>query len=125
MRYLGIDYGAKRIGLALSDPEERMAFPYGTVGHVDDVMAVVKKEGVGGIFIGFPKAPKGLKSGAIEALRRFAAELGREVQLPIVFEDEMFTTKIAEEHTVREKADAAAAALILQSYLDRQVKRVK
>ncbi|MBI2055652.1 MAG: Holliday junction resolvase RuvX, partial [Candidatus Sungbacteria bacterium] len=49
MRYMGIDYGAKRIGLALSDEQGFIAFPYAAVENLDDICAVIKKERVGAV----------------------------------------------------------------------------
>jgi putative Holliday junction resolvase len=120
MRYLGIDYGEKRIGLALSDPEGCLAFPHDTVGNIGDVVAAAKREGVGKIVVGLPISFGGGESHQAEQIRQFAAELESRVELPIVFENEVFTSKIAEKMSPSEKADASAAALILQSYLDRQ-----
>ena len=99
MRYLGIDYGQKRIGLALSDPEGRMAFPRATVQTLGEVAA--------------------------KAVLRFVADLREKVQLPIALENELLTSALARRHTRREKADASAAALILQSYLDRKNAKIK
>ena len=120
MRYLGIDYGKKRIGLALTDPEGRLAFPYGTVASIEEVSAVIRKENAGKVIVGVPMPLRGRESKQVRAVRAFAARLKKAVGLPIEFENEMFTTKIAELYTKKEKADASAAALILQSYLDRQ-----
>lgn len=125
MRYLGIDYGEKRIGLALSDPEGRIAFPHATVGRLEDVLAVIARQGVGAIAIGLPLALDGVDTDETRTVRAFAARLAESVQLPIVFENEAFTTKIAEYHTARAKVDASAAALVLQSYLDRQSAKSK
>ncbi len=125
MRYLGIDYGKKRIGLALSDPEGRMAFPAATVEREGEILEFIAEKEIAAIVIGLPLGLDGGESDASSRARAFAARLGTSVQLPIAFENEMFTTKIAEEHSSGEHADAAAAALILQSYLDKQVKQVK
>ena len=119
MRYLGIDYGEKRIGLALSDPEGHMAFPEMTVERDDDIFKIIAGKGVGEIVIGLPLRLDGGESEESRRVRSFAARLGKSVQLPIAFENEAFTTKIAQEHSSPAHADAAAAALILQSYLDR------
>lgn len=119
MCYLGIDYGEKRIGLALSDVEGRMAFPHDTVGNIADVVAAAKREGVGKVVVGVPISFGGNESEQAEHIRRFAAELSSAVELPVVFENEVFTSKIAERMSSREHADESAAALILQSYLDR------
>ena len=120
MRYLGIDYGAKRIGLALSDSEGSIAFPHATVGSVEEVVEVISREGVERVIIGLPLTLHGKESDESARVRQFVSELSKRVQLPIAFENEVFTTKLAERHTPREKADASAAALILQSYLDRE-----
>lgn len=125
MRYLGIDYGEKRIGLALSDPEGRIAFPHATVGRLEDICAVIPQQEVGAIIIGLPLALDGADTDETRMVRAFAARLAELLPLPVVFENEMFTTKIAEAHSATEHADAAAAALILQSYLDKQIKQVK
>ena len=55
----------------------------------------------------------------MKTVERFAAALGHAVKLEIGFENEMFTSKIAERSSPKDKADAAAAAIILQSYLDK------
>lgn len=120
MRYLGIDYGSKRIGIALSDSQGHLAFPYGVVGRIEDVFAVIRKENVSKVIVGLPIPLRGRESSETKAVRRFAAKLKHALRLPIEFESEMFTTKIAERYTAKEKADASAAALILQSYLDKQ-----
>ena len=119
MRYLGIDYGEKRIGLALSDPEAKIAFPHSTVANIPDILKVIKDEGAGEIVVGLPYSLDGSESKQAEVIRGFAAELKSAVELPIVFENELFTSKIAEATSSREHTDAAAAALILQSFLDR------
>ncbi len=144
MRYLGIDYGAKRIGLALSDEHGIIAFPYAAVKNLDDVCAVIKKEGVGTVVVGWPLSSTGREGGQAKEVREFAAKLAKKLKLQeavnrlnllksdfnrltvgIEFENELFTTKIAERHTAKVKTDASAAALILQTYLDKRVKQVK
>lgn len=120
MRYLGIDYGTKRIGLALSDPEGRLAFPGRTVSSLAEVIAAVHRGNVQAVVIGLPRDRCGRDTQTALAARAFARELAESVQLPVTFEDEAFTTKIARQSSPEEKADAAAAALMLQSYLDKQ-----
>ncbi len=119
MRYLGIDYGQKKIGLALSDPEGRIAFPHSTARTLEEAAAIATREGVGAVVIGLPIPFRGRPSAQTRAVRAFAARLERALQLPMAFENEVFTTKLAERHTAKGKADASAAALILQSYLDK------
>lgn len=120
MRFLGIDYGKKRIGIALSDPGGLIAFPHGTVKTLKDIVALVKKEEPEAIVIGLPVPFGGRPSEQTREVRTFAARLREAVQLPIAFENEVLTTKIARRHAEPGKTDAAAAAIILQAYLDRK-----
>ncbi len=122
MRYLGIDYGERRIGLAVSDAEGRIAFPRDTVSNLQDVIDFIKRELVETVVLGLPCALDGHDTTETLAVKRFAAKLKSKVELPMVLENEMYTSKIAEATSSKEHADAAAAALILQSYLDKQVK---
>ncbi|OHA08963.1 MAG: hypothetical protein A3B37_02960 [Candidatus Sungbacteria bacterium RIFCSPLOWO2_01_FULL_59_16] len=125
MRYLGIDYGQKRIGLALSDPEGRMAFPRATVQTLGEVAAVLQAAGARRIVVGLPLDARGRFGPPAKAVLRFVADLREKVQLPIALENELLTSALARRHTRREKADASAAALILQSYLDRKNAKIK
>lgn len=118
MRYLGVDYGGKRIGLALSDAEGRIAFPHATVNNLDGVLTVIRTLGVGAVVIGLPLTLARKDSAETRAVWAFADALRERVQLPVLLEDETFTTKIAEAHGMKGRADASAAALILQAYLD-------
>lgn len=135
MRYLGIDYGKNKIGLALSDEDGRMAFPYSVVHNIREAADAAIREGVRTVVVGLPLSATGGDSSETAAARKFAEDLEEELEsihknrpgdksgkIPIVFENELFTTKIAERHTAKDKADASAAALILQSYLDKQHK---
>lgn len=125
MRFLGIDYGKKRIGIALSDSGGLIAFPHGTAKTLQDIVALIKKEEPERIVIGLPIPFGGRESLQTREVRAFAARLRAAVQLPIAFENEVLTTKIARRNAVAGKADAAAAALILQAYLDRNGQKPK
>ncbi|RJQ36026.1 Holliday junction resolvase RuvX, partial [Candidatus Parcubacteria bacterium] len=120
MRYLGIDYGKARIGLALSDPSGRIAFPHTIVHTLAEVVAEAREAGVEAVVIGLPLSFSGRPSPETQGIRAFAAKLGRTLQLPIEFENEVLTTKIAEQSSGKRRVDASAAALILQSFLDRK-----
>lgn len=122
MRYLGIDYGSKRVGLAVSDQGGIIAFPHGTVKTIADVVKIIRLEKIGKVIIGFPLGHGGQETIQTKDTRVFAAALGKAVSLPIEFENEAFTTKIAKRHSPKSAVDASAAAIILQSYLDKQYK---
>lgn len=143
MRYLGIDYGAKRIGLALSDKEGNMAFPYKIIKNdlelVDNIHNICGKEEVSAIVLGESTDLSGKPNKIMGSIEEFKRNLEGELDLPIYFEKEFMTTvfargnqgkeinnakKVASSATRREgggkKIDDSAAALILQRYLDRK-----
>ena len=132
MRYLGIDYGGKRIGIALSDPGGRLAFPETVISHgntqkaAEKIKAILEKEEVSKIIVGLPLGLDGKETAESVEVRQFTEGLKKRTMLPMEFENEMFTTRMAKHPGVKkDRLDASAAAIILQSYLDKQVKRVK
>lgn len=122
MRYLGIDYGGKRIGVALTDEGGRMAFPYGII--INDtktwgrIRELCEKEAVGKIILGLPLDMQGRETAMTREVRAFGIRLGEETGLEIILQNEMLSTKEAEHFQGHHKQiDASAAALILDSYL--------
>ena len=125
MRYLGIDYGAKRIGLALSDEEKHLAFPYRTIHNTktlfNEITAVIKQEGVERIVVGLPVPFSGGESEQTRKVKKFMEKLKKISGVPVDTENEIFTTKMAERSGIASKhIDKAAAAIILQSCLDKK-----
>lgn len=123
MKILGIDYGLKWIGVAISDDERKMAFPYGTLennskffSHLNEI---IKKESIYKIVIGLPLNKKMKATSQTTEVENWAEKLIKEVDLPIDFENEIFTSKIADTYEAKNK-HSAAAAILLQSYLDRK-----
>jgi putative holliday junction resolvase len=132
-RLLGLDFGTKRVGLAVSDDEQRLAVPLETYTvrnrDVDGrhLVAVIQDYRIVGLVVGLPLhmgGEEGLKAG--EA-RQFGAWAGKVTSLPIAFWDERLSTSLADEHlsaaNVKSKKrkllrDKIAAQIILQSYLD-------
>lgn len=124
MRYLGIDYGKKRVGVAISDEAGRLAFPKTTVwaenteNCLAQLAAIIQAEGVSEAVIGKPKY-FGENRAWIQSIEGFAEALRERCGVVVHFADEMFTTRLAGQFSSENK-DAAAAALILQSFLDRR-----
>lgn len=121
-KYLGIDWGEKRIGLALAESETEIALPLATVGTLAEVLAAIEKEGVTDIVVGRP----GKMSGAAAdnpAWKEFVRLLEERAGQPVIFFDERLSSLAADalEGTDKEKAerDEVAATIILQDYLDR------
>ena len=126
MRYLGIDYGEKRIGIALSDEEGVLAFPYaviqnkGDVGIMRVIQKIIRDEDIGRIIVGVPRSFSGDDTGQTKTILRFLKKLRSRVLSSVEEEDEILTTRLVNAEGMKKKhADAAAAAVILQSYLDK------
>ena len=125
MRLLGIDYGTKRIGLALSDPSGRFASPYQVIENSVNAIAVIKKavidNEVGKIVIGKSLNYKGEANPIMGEVDDFTQKLISATGLEVKFETEILSSKEAERIIGRDKDyDARAAAIILTSYIDRR-----
>jgi putative Holliday junction resolvase len=123
-RVLGVDFGTKRIGLALSDENRGMAFPLQVVENnknaISIISKIIKEKEVNLVVIGESKDFKMKDNLIMEAIRVFEKLLFIETGMEIDYEPEFLTSHQA--HHVQGKTkmlDASAATIILQSYLDR------
>jgi putative holliday junction resolvase len=124
MKILGIDFGSKRIGLAVSDESGKMAFPHSVIlnnkSALDEVGDIVKKEKIESIIIGESKDFKGEPNEIMKEIERFKKILEEKTKMPVFFEPEFMTSQQAEHlQGKNEMHDASAATIILQSYLDK------
>jgi putative Holliday junction resolvase len=124
MRYLGVDYGKKRVGIALSDERGEFALPKAVLPNDRELIKKIKEicdeNGVKQVVIGESKNYKGEENAIMENIRSFADDLKGVTRLPVVFEPEFLTSAAAERiQGKNEMHDASAAALILKSYLER------
>ena len=128
MRHLGIDFGSRKIGLALSDEAGTMGFPYGIVPNdrnlLANLVALIDKERVEAIVMGESLNFSGERNPVMAEAAALAETLKDETGLPLFFEPEILTTQEAlrDPEGVRMKGgavDAQAAALILTGYLSR------
>ena len=138
---LGIDYGARRIGLALSDPTATLASPWRLIERpaseratlallVREIEALAgEDDGLGAVVIGWPRRLDGTPTHQTPLVEALARALESRFTVPIVLQDERLSSHEAESRlAVRErdwrqrkrKLDAAAAAVVLQDYLDHQ-----
>jgi len=132
MKFLAIDYGQKRTGIALSDPGGHLAFPRATISmrgkdaFFAELLALAEAEGVGGFVVGLPLRESGQDSETTRQARNMAARLKRRTQLPVYFMSEALSSHDAQsrlraagknDQAVREMLDKAAAAAILESFL--------
>lgn len=121
MIYLGVDWGEKRIGLALGDNETKMATPFKTVGSLEELVETAREEQADVLLVGQPVKMKGAKEGLSPAFVEFAEKL-KEL-LPdkeIVFIDERLSSQAADSlpgGNLKASRDEVAAMLMLQEYL--------
>lgn len=128
MRLLGIDFGRKRVGIALSDEEQKIAFPKTVFTNdkklVGRITNYCKKNAVGGIVLGESKNFKGEDNPVMKDILEFRKNLETATSLPVFMEPEFMTSSEAEKMRAEgddtEMLDASAAAIILQSYLDKK-----
>ena len=123
-RYLGVDYGTKRIGLAIGDSETKTAVVFGTVADINGVVEAVKEEEIDAVVLGAPYSLASNKHALPENFQNFLAAL--KAAWPgtgIILEDERLSSKYADSLAGNKKAQASrdeiAAVSILQGYLDR------
>lgn len=127
MRYLGVDYGSKRIGLALSDESGSMAFPHSVLPNdketVKKIVALVTAERVGEVVIGHSLDKAGQPNKIHAAVEGLITDLTLACGIPIQLEPEHFSTQEALRPAGRHAAiDAAAATIILNSYLQKRTR---
>jgi putative Holliday junction resolvase len=144
MRILGVDYGRRRIGLALSDPSATLARPWRVVavaagatpatsaGELASIVAASRARpdedlDIGAIVVGLPRRLNGADTDQTQPVRDFAGHLAALTGLDVHLQDERLTSheadsRLAERerdwHKRKARLDAAAAAVILQDYLD-------
>ncbi len=133
-RIMGIDYGTRRIGVALSDPllitaRGHMVIDVREADAVETIATIARDQEVERIIVGLPVSLSGYEGASAAGARELAAEIATATGLPVELSDERFTTRTAEsallEGNVRRRRrkqviDQVAAAVMLQHYLDKQ-----
>jgi putative Holliday junction resolvase len=124
--YLGIDYGAKRVGLATADVETKLASPHSTIAP-HELVATIQSEGpFEAVIVGLPRSLDGHDTPQTLAVRRFCDDvLWRKLRIEVLYQDEAGTSAVAEDRLrasgrafAKGDIDAEAATIILQDYLD-------
>ncbi len=137
-RCVGVDYGTKRVGIAVSDPLWMFAQPHGTYSPRDalqQLRAIESEDGVAVAIVGWPLLPDGSEGRATEAVSAFIRRLKKAIPTVVIVKwDERYTSEVARDR-IREagprsrwkgtkgRVDAAAASIILQEYLDERTAR--
>lgn len=132
-RIMAIDFGLKRIGLALSDPLFTFAYPYKTIAndHLvwDNINSIIKEMNVFKIVLGYPLKEDKSKTHVTDSVIKFGNKIKSKYKMDVILWDESYTSEMAKEIIVksvskkskrRDKGllDRNSAAIILQEYLD-------
>ena len=127
VRWLGVDPGEARVGLAACDPEERLAVPLEVVpasAAFPAIRSIVQREGIEGIVLGLAISMDGVEREQAALARKLGDRLERTLGLPVIYEDERLSSAAAERTRIdprdRKPRDDIAAALLLQQFIDRR-----
>jgi len=133
MRYLAIDYGTKRTGLAICDSAETIASPLAIIQGQKELLKkiaeVVETENVEAVVLGLPLNMTGSESSQTKLVLKFAGQLKDHLHVPVHLQDERLSSFSAEEklasakftkEKMRKRLDAVAAAEILEAFLERK-----
>lgn len=123
-RILGIDFGAKKIGVAISDESYNFAFPKAVLPNDKDLLQkieeIIEKENIGKIVIGESLNYKGEENLIMKEIKKFAKQIKIKSNLEIIFEPEFLTSaQVRNTQGDSKMIDASSSALILQSFLDK------
>lgn len=126
-KYLGVDFGSKRVGLAVSDETGKLAFPLSVISNdknlIENVASIIKEKNINTVVLGESKNYAGENNAIMGDIEKFKRNLEEKTKLKIIFEPEFLSSAQAERLQGKNKMhDASAAAIILQSYLDRNAK---
>ncbi len=134
-KILGLDFGEKKIGVAISDEIGMLARPLLTINAKKEALGEIKKvceeNQIKEIIIGMPKTLKGELGPQAQKVVQFKDELKEKIDIPVTFEDERLTSKMVEKMLIKEGVgrekrnkiiDQLSARAILQSYLDKNYK---
>lgn len=137
MRYVGLDYGQRRIGISVSDSAGRIAVPSASFARSNDLAqdlrrlaSMIREFEPDLVVVGYPVSLSGQPGSSVQAMKTFVGQLTKLLEIDVVFHDERFTTaeasRLLRQANMSAKAqrsviDASAAAVMLQSYLDKRV----
>jgi len=130
---LGLDFGDKTIGVAVSDKSKTIASPIitikrkGVLKDIEELLSILKEYDVGGIILGLPLSLDGSENERTEKVRKFAQELKKCKDIKIAFQDERYSSDVIykelrknsiSKEKIKKKIDQMAASYILQGFLD-------
>jgi len=125
-KFLGLDFGEKKIGLAIADTETKIATPFKIIANDDAIFKqlreICEQEKIARIIVGVPLGLQGIKSKQYGEVLCFINKLEKEIKIEVEQQDENLSSRYAKnllkETRAKKLDDAVAAMIILQSYLD-------
>ena len=131
MRYLAIDYGTKRTGLAICDPSETFVSPLTVINSdknvINKIHELIERESIKAVVLGLPLNMDGSKGPQARRTIDFSKQLRNRLEIPVYFQDERLSSFTAREMMAeaeltqkkkKKRLDAVAAAQILEAFLD-------
>jgi putative Holliday junction resolvase len=130
---LGLDFGDKTIGIAVSDKSKTIATPIitikrkGVLKDIEKLLSILEEYDVGGIILGLPLSLDGNENKSTEKVRKFAQEIKKSKDIKIAFQDERYSSDVIykelrknsiSKEKIKKKIDQMAASYILQGFLD-------
>lgn len=125
-KYLAIDYGSKKIGVAVSDAEGKFAFPFSIILNknkdksLEEIIQILKEKQIKDVVVGESVNLRGEANSILEESKIFVKKLQEKIDIEIFFEKEWLSTVEARRFDDRKNADDSAAAIILQRFLDKK-----
>lgn len=125
-KYLAIDYGSKKIGVAVSDAEGKFAFPFSIVLNknkdksLEEIIQILKEKQIKDVVVGESVNLRGEANSILGESKIFVKKLQEKIDIEIFFEKEWLSTVEARRFDDRKNADDSAAAIILQRFLDKK-----
>lgn len=125
-KYLAIDYGSKKIGVAVSDAEGKFAFPFSIILNknkdksLEEIIQILKEKQIKNVVVGESVNLRGEANSILEESKIFVKKLQEKIDIEIFFEKEWLSTVEARRFDDRKNADDSAAAIILQRFLDKK-----
>lgn len=124
-KFLGLDYGTKRVGVAMTDQSGSAGFPKPAIPNdgrlIHTLVALIQSEGIEEVVIGKSTDKDGKENSVMLAVRDFANELEQRANVTVHFEPEYYSSQEARTHTKKKThVDSEAACIILNSYITKQ-----
>lgn len=124
--FLGIDWGSRTVGLALASAQARLARPLPSLSNTpqlfDELKDLCQEHQVSQLVVGLPRNLEGEETAQSAEIRAWAKKLGQNLGLPVAFQDETLTSQSGPSTTPAKDDHARAAGIILQDYLEEEVK---